>query len=121
MDRTLLKALTLGVAMVAATPLYAMEAISDRSTFMDALDGRELRIGLYGLSLKVTDDGRIAGSALGRTVTGDWSWQDGYFCREIMWGDREIPYNCQLVEAQSDKMRFTTDRGAGDSASFSLR
>ncbi|MEM1374567.1 MAG: dihydrodipicolinate reductase [Pseudomonadota bacterium] len=121
MDRTLVKACALGVAMIAATPLHAMEAISDRSTFMATLDGRELRLGLYGLSLNVTADGRIAGRAMGQSVSGDWSWQDGYFCREMLWGEREIPYNCQLVEAQGDRMRFTTDRGAGDSASFNLR
>jgi hypothetical protein len=34
----------------------------------------------------------------------------------------EIPYNCQLVEERGGEvMRFTVDRGTGDSASFRLR
>ena len=34
----------------------------------------------------------------------------------------EIAYNCQLVEARDGEvMRFTVDRGKGDSASFRLR
>jgi len=74
------------------------------------------------LTLSVTADGAIQGRAAGRDVTGDWSWQEGYFCRKMMWGEREIPYNCQLVEIRNgDEMRFTVDRGAGDSATFKLR
>ena len=121
MVRTFGKACAVVVAMGAAVPAYAMDAISDRSDFMNTIDGRDLRIGMYGLSLVVTDDGRIEGKALGRPITGQWTWQDGFFCRDIMWGEREIPYNCQLVEAANDRMRFTTDRGAGNSASFNLR
>ena len=114
----------LAVAMafvVLATPIAALEKIDDRGTFIDTLAGRDLTIRLYGLSLTVTDDGNIAGRAVGRDVTGDWTWQDGYFCRRMMWGSREIPYNCQLVEAKGDTMRFTTDRGTGDYADFRLR
>lgn len=32
-----------------------------------------------------------------------------------------IPWNCQLVEVRDDTLRFTVDKGAGDSASFRLR
>ena len=34
----------------------------------------------------------------------------------------EIEFNCQLVEANGDeRMRFTVDKGTGDSATFKLR
>jgi len=112
------------VALGLATPASAQEftPVKDRSAFIDLVDGRELRIGLYGLSLSVLPDGRISGSAVGRSVTGNWSWQDGYFCRDMDWGERDIGYNCQLVEARgTSQMRFTVDRGAGQSATFTLR
>ncbi|MEM6478314.1 MAG: dihydrodipicolinate reductase [Pseudomonadota bacterium] len=108
-------------AIATASPALALDAISSRSHFLDALDGRELRIPIYTLRLNVRGDGRIEGRALGIDVTGDWTWQDGYFCREMLWGNREIPYNCQLVEAEGNTMRFTTDRGAGEYADFRLR
>lgn len=110
--------------LLATTPALAEEfsAIKDKNSFLNLVKDRELRIGMYGLTLKVLPDGRIEGSALGRDVTGKWAWKDGYFCREMLWGKREIPYNCQLVEAQGESvMRFTVDQGRGDSADFRLR
>jgi hypothetical protein len=111
-------------ALLMAAPAWAEDfaAVKDKTLFLNLVKDRELRIGMYGLTLKVLPDGRIEGSALGRDVTGKWSWKDGYFCREMLWGKREIPYNCQLVEAQGESiMRFTVDQGRGDSADFRLR
>lgn len=107
-----------------AVPALAQDfvPVKDRSAFLDLVNGKELRIALYGLSLNVLPDGRISGSAVGRSVTGNWSWEDGYFCRDMDWGERDIGYNCQLVEVAGNRqMRFTVDRGAGQSATFALR
>lgn len=114
------------VALAALTALPAaaegFSRISDRNDFVEAVSGKELRMGLLGISLKVEEDGEIRGSALGWDVTGTWEWQDGYFCREMDWSGYPIPKNCQLVEARDgEEIRFTVDRGTGDSASFKLR
>ena len=62
------------------------------------------------------------GDALGWQITGSWWWNDGYFCREMDWEGYAIPYNCQLVETNDGRIvRFTVDRGTGDSAQFRLR
>ena len=96
--------------------------ISDKSDFIETVTGKELRLGMFGISLQVEEDGEIKGRALGWDVTGTWEWQDGYFCREMDWSGYPIPLNCQLVEARGDEeIRFTVDRGEGDSASFKLR
>ncbi|MEN9410910.1 MAG: hypothetical protein RL216_2884 [Pseudomonadota bacterium] len=111
-------------ALAAALPAAAegFSRISDRNDFVETVSGKELRMGLFGISLKVEEDGEIRGSALGWDVTGRWEWQDGYFCREMDWSGYPIPKNCQLVEARGgEEIRFTVDRGAGDSASFKLR
>jgi hypothetical protein len=100
----------------------AFEPVTEKDRFLDLVQNRELRIGLYNLSLNVLPDGRIAGSALGWDITGNWSWKDGYFCREMDWSGTAISYNCQLVEAEgAEKLRFTVDQGKGDSATFRLR
>jgi hypothetical protein len=120
----MLRAMTF--AMILASPVVAgandFQPITDKGEFLSLVQDRELRIGLYNLSLNVKPDGRIEGSALGWGITGNWSWKDGYFCREMDWSGMEIAYNCQLVEAKDgERMRFTVDRGAGDSATFRLR
>ena len=112
--------------LLLALPLPAFaddfQPVKERDRFLDLVENRELRIGLYDLSLNVLPDGRIDGSALGWDITGSWAWKDGYFCREMDWSGMEIDYNCQLVEAQgAEKLRFTVDQGRGDSATFRLR
>lgn len=111
------------VAMVLVLPATAQayERINDRSAFLQAVDGKELRIALYGLSLNVRGDGTITGSAVGWDITGSWSWRDGYFCRDMDWSGYAIDYNCQLVEVAGDRIRFTVDRGAGDDAVLRIR
>ncbi len=98
------------------------QPIRDKTEFLSLIQDRELRIGIYNLSLNVLPDGQITGSALGWGITGSWTWQDGYFCREMDWSGMAIEYDCQLVEAQgAEKMRFTVGKGEGDSATFRLR
>ena len=120
MLRLILSALLLAAPVLAAANEF--EPVKDEGTFLSLIKDRVLRIGLYNLSLNVLPDGRIEGSALGWGITGSWDWKDGYFCREMDWSGMEIDYNCQLVEAQgAEKLRFTVDQGAGDSAVFRLR
>lgn len=109
---------------IAAAPIAAESymPVKDEGLFKSLVAGKELRNFFYGVRLFVFEDGRIDGSAIGRDINGTWSWQDGFFCREMKWGERAIPYNCQLVEARGDdRLRFTVDQGAGDSASFRLQ
>ncbi|MGL5009345.1 MAG: dihydrodipicolinate reductase [Paracoccaceae bacterium] len=109
--------------LLAAAPAHAdFMPVTERDAFLALIEGRELRLGIFQIALKITPDGQINGSALGWGVQGTWSWEDGYFCREMDWSGEPIPYNCQLVEALgAEKMRFTVDKGAGDEATFNLR
>lgn len=118
----MLRSMFVTLLIIAATPVWAMQPVKDEETFRSLMDGRTLSIFLYGLSLNVQQDGTITGRAVGRDVTGSWAWKDGYFCREMKWGSREIPFNCQLVSYDGrTTIRFTTDKGAGDRADFRLR
>jgi len=110
--------------MVLALPAQAegYMPISDEAEFRSLVSGRELRYGMFGISLVIAADGRINGEAMGVEVTGTWAWREGYFCREMDWSGMAIPYNCQLVEVQDAvTMRFTTDMGTGRSAAFDLQ
>jgi hypothetical protein len=116
--------LVVAAVLAAAVPALANDftPVRDETTFMSLVEGRELRLGRFGVSLTLSPDGQIKGRALGWDLTGNWDWQDGYFCRDMDWSGYKIPFNCQLVEVSDNQVvRFTVDRGAGDSASFKLR
>ena len=104
-----------------ASSAAAQETLIERSDFMSAVATNILEIRLLSLQLKVLDSGEITGKAFGRGVTGSWEWTDGFFCRSMTWGDRELAYNCQQVATDGTSLIFTSDKGSGRSAKFALR
>ena len=100
----------------------AYERISDQQSFVALISGKTLSNRLYGVSLNVSANGSIAGKAWGADITGNWAWDNGFFCRDMTWGNNLVGYNCQLVEVRDDnELRFTSDQGTGENASFKLR
>jgi len=114
-------ALALSALILLPAAAQAYERISDRSTFVQTVNGKDLKIALYGLTLNVRENGTIQGRAAGWDITGSWSWENGYFCRNMDWSGYPIEYNCQLVEVNGDRIRFTVDQGAGDDAVLRIR
>ena len=108
------------MGLLATGPALAEFAkVSDRNSFVRLVSGKVLTRPL--VKLEVSEDGRITGKGARWDVTGQWSWRDGYFCRDINWGGDDLGYNCQEVAANGDRIRFTSDKGRGDSADFRLR
>ena len=108
-------------AVSVPTIASAFERISDRTTFVNTVGGQELKIAVYGLTLQVRPDDTITGRAMGSDITGSWVWDGGYFCRDMDWSGTPIEYNCQLVELDGDRIRFTVDQGAGQNATLQIR
>lgn len=115
------KVIPLAAMAAVSTPATAeaLSPISSRDGFVQVITSGELR--RFGIRLTVTPDGRIAGRAFGTPVTGAWQWSNGYFCRDLVWGETDLGYNCQLVEIDGSTIRFTSDQGAGEFADFTLR
>ena len=124
---------TLGLALAAALwtsapqPAQAQQfqTISNQSEFLGLVNGKILTVKspFYlrnSIRLTVRRNGDIQGKALRFDLTGSWSWQGGYFCRQMDWEGTEIPFNCQQVQYDGDRVRFVSDRGAGDKADFAL-
>lgn len=119
-------ALILSVAAVTTTSAHAEEfmPIPDQSAFLSTVVGKDLRLKGYGpiiVRLKVLPDGEIKGRGLGWDVTGEWRWQDGFFCRDLNWGGSDLGQNCQAVLVQGQTVRFVSDAGKGDYADFALQ
>lgn len=117
--RIALSIIATAVALAGSPALAEFSKVDDQSQFMALIDGKELRRPF--VNLEVAADGSITGYGAAWPVTGNWTWTDGYFCRDIFWGGDPLGFNCQEVQATDDRIRFTSDRGAGDSAEFRLR
>jgi len=114
----------IGFLLLPVLPVNAQgyAPVRDQTQFVSLVQGRELRYGMFGISLIIDNNGKIKGEAMGMAVTGNWVWRDGFFCREMDWSGYAIPYNCQLVEVRAaQSLRFTTDKGTGRSAAFALQ
>lgn len=111
------------VIAVTGVPAIAdgFQSVQDRGTFLSLVEGRVLRLGAARIALRVLPDGTISGKALGWDITGKWSWDSGFFCREMDWSGYPISPNCQLVEQRGSELRFTSNKGSGQSAAFRLR
>ena len=94
-------------------------AIKDKNTFIAAVKDKTLKRPL--IRLEVTEDGKITGRAAMLSVTGQWTWENSYFCRDLFWGSRNLGYNCQQVSRSGKKIRFTSDKGEGDFADFTVK
>lgn len=108
-------------ALGTASPVVAqgMTRVTKKADFIRLVSGRELQ--QFGIGLTVSPGGAISGSAFGTTVSGSWVWQDGFFCRDLAYARTRIERNCQLVQSDGRVVRFTADRGKGDSADLRLR
>lgn len=111
--------LTAVLSMMAAPVFADFAKIDDEYQFVKAIDGKTLTRPL--IKLEVDPEGGISGTGMRWAVTGNWSWQNGYFCRDLDWGGTDLGYNCQEVRINEDRIRFTSDRGTGQSAVFRLR
>ncbi|MCY4180626.1 MAG: dihydrodipicolinate reductase [Litoreibacter sp.] len=105
--------------LLAPLSAYAFEKIDTKDKFLSLVEGKTLR--LTGIKVQVTPSGEITGRAFGRGVKGAWNWQNGYFCRSLYWGNRDLGQNCQEVRAEGSKVRFTSDRGEGQYAVLNIR
>ncbi|MEM1350992.1 MAG: dihydrodipicolinate reductase [Pseudomonadota bacterium] len=119
MRKTLIfAALSAGMA-VASPALAEFSKVSNQQEFIALVKGKQLRRPL--IKLEVSEDGQISGYGASWPVEGSWTWTDGYFCRDLFWDGDPLGYNCQKVEAKGNRIRFTSDKGAGETASFRLR
>jgi len=115
------RSIIIAIALAIAAPALAEEfsIVTSRDAFVALVKGRE--INRFGIRLTVTPEGQIAGRAFGGKVTGAWDWNGGYFCRDLFYAGNDLGFNCQLVQVDGDRIRFTSDRGTGMYADMRLR
>lgn len=103
--------LSIGFYAASAVAETGFQRITSETEFIEKVGGKDLKI--FGISVRVLPEGEIDGRAYGRNVKGAWQWNDGFFCRDLFWGKRDMGPNCQEVKVDGNIVRFTSDKGAG--------
>lgn len=108
------------ISIALTGPVFAegFQRVEEKGRFLQLVNERDLT--RFAIRVKVTPGGDIVGRAFGQRVTGEWAWENGFFCRSLFWGNQEIGDNCQTVEVQGQTLRFTSDRGNGRFADLKL-
>lgn len=107
-------------SLMAGPAMAEFKRVTDRDNFVSLVKDRNLT--RFGIRLNVSNQGKISGRAFGRKVSGDWSWSSGFFCRDLYLNGNILDGdNCQIVEVRGNTLRFTSDKGRGDSADLRLR
>ena len=119
MTYSTIRLLTLILSVTASNAFAEPKVITTSNEFIELVTDKTLTRPF--ITLKVSSDGEIRGKGAFSKITGTWLWEDGYFCRSLRWGRTDLDYNCQRVTSDGNKLTFTSDRGQGDSASFTLR
>ena len=108
------------IIMFFSSPVVAeYMKITEEATFVELTESKQLVASFF--RLKILPEGTISGRGAGWEVAGTWSWEGGYFCRDLKWGDDDLEYDCQEVAVMDNRIRFTAQKGVGDTATFRLR
>jgi len=75
--------------------------------------GRELAAD--DMRFTIHRDGRIEGAIGDAILIGSWTWEDGYFCRTARLDNDDLGTDCELIESDGHRMRYSSARGTGDS------
>lgn len=113
-------------SFLCAAPVMAFERVVSEQRFVDLVEGKSLSLlrpilMRSAIVLEVSRNGGISGVALRKPVRGAWQWKDGFFCRDLVFGEEDLGPNCQVVQVKDDKIRFIADQGQGDRAEFRLK
>ena len=63
--------------------------------------------------IMLKSDGKIEGMSDGKSVTGEWSEQGGFYCRSMAVGDGYLDTDCQIILNTDDGLIFHRHKGAG--------
>jgi hypothetical protein len=119
MTHSPIRLFTLFLSLTASSAFAEPKVITTSDEFIELVTDKNLTRPF--ITLKVSSNGEIHGKGAFSKITGAWLWEDGYFCRSLRWGRTDLDYNCQRVISDGNQLTFTSDRGRGDSASFTLR
>jgi hypothetical protein len=115
---------SVGIAAIIAIVGTAAHAgnykrVKKQDQFLELVNGKTI-LGSGG-QVTINADGTSTGKFEPGAYSAKWEWKGKYMCRSGKLGDREIPYDCQKVEYDGEKMRFTRNKGKGKASEWTFK
>lgn len=121
--KVLVKIGVLAVLMTASLSLAAQAAefkrIKKKADLYSMVVDKKL-VASWGWAM-LGSDGTVSGLVNGAKVSGTWKWKGGYYCRELMIGDKAEPNNCQTVHISGSDVVFIRDKGKGRQSPMKIK
>ena len=114
---TLCTCLVVGLTL-AATPAMA-EEIKTKAQFLEQIAGKKLVQKDNWVILSPDGTVRGEGPAKG-PITGKWTWEGTYYCREITVDGTKFTRDCQAVTLSGNTVNFIHEKGKGISISWTV-
>ena len=129
-NSTILKSVAAATIAICATATIGANAIAaDDGNFEVVTDFETFKARFIGPRIMDPEDDAnffvirmdetVEGTWYGKTLAGDWRWEDQYFCRSLS-APRAAPEDCQAWSFAEGKARLVRNRGTGDETVYSL-
>lgn len=86
--------------------------VLSREQFVKLISNRSL-VG-DGNRFVLHSDGRISGQIDGAKLSGNWHWEEAYFCRTATIDGNDLDHDREAIELRGNYMRYTRNEGHGD-------
>ncbi|MBR9650190.1 dihydrodipicolinate reductase [Thalassovita aquimarina] len=117
----MIRTLILSLALLSVAPAHAagFRTITDRSSFLELIEGRKLTKFLY--TMRFSELGQIKGWAWGRPILGNWYWQNRQLCKRVFIGTSDQGEFCVTVRFDGETMIFVPKPGDGEIEEFRVK
>lgn len=96
------------------TESYNWIRLHTEADFLKEIADRELVA--EGMSFTIHSDGTISGLVGSSQLIGSWSWEEEYFCRIAELNGERLGVDCEIIEIEGSRMRYTRNKGAGETS-----
>ena len=93
--------------------------ITTEQEYRDAIVGK--KFGDKNGYFVAREDGTITGKFGGKKLTGEWTWEDEFFCRSAKLGSRKLKRDCQVVFLEGNTVTIHRKKGKGKKVTYRLQ
>lgn len=113
--------LTISGCASTQTENVEFERIASKEQYLELVAGRVAQMKGSNFSSTAFADGTMKGGGGDRKLSGTWTWEDGFFCREGTIGSDVLKRDCQIIEISGDTLKVKRNRGEGENVVLQLK